>query len=62
MSEVSFKGKIADFHPTKNSLLKVTIETELDEESAKLLYLLERGLVITIADNQTTLAEHGGEE
>ena len=61
MTEVSFKGKITDFHPTKNSILKVTIETELDEKSAKLLYLLERGLDITIADNQTTLAEHGGE-
>lgn len=61
MTEVSFKGKITDFHPTKNSTVKLTIETELDEDSAKLLWLIDKGLVITIADNQTTLAEHGGE-
>ena len=61
MTEVSFKGKIADFHPTKNSTVKLTIETELDEDSAKLLWLIDKGLVITIADNQTTFAEHGGE-
>ena len=61
MTEVSFKGKIADFHPTKNSTVKLTIETELDEDTAKLLWLIDKGLVITITDNQTTLAEHGGE-
>ena len=61
MPEISFKGEITDFHPTKNSTIKITIETVLDEESAKLLWLLDKGLDITIADNQTTLAEHGGE-
>ena len=61
MTEVSFKEKIVDFHPTKNSTVKPTIETELDEDSAKLLWLIDKGLVITVADNQTTLAEHGGE-
>ena len=62
MTKISFKGKIADFHPTKNSTVKLTIETDLDEESAKLLWLLDRCLDITIADNQTTLTEHGGEQ
>ena len=60
MPEISFKGEITDFHPTKNSTVKVTIETSLDEQSAKLLWLLDKGLDITIADNQTTLAEHEG--
>ena len=61
MAKVSFKGEIIDFHPTKNSTIKLTIETDLDEENAKLLWLLDKELDITIADNQTTLAEHGGE-
>ena len=55
MSKISFKGKITDFHPTKDSTVKVTIETNLDEDSAKLLWLLDRGLDITINDDQTTL-------
>ena len=55
MPKISFKGKITDFHPTKDSTVKVTIETDLDEDSAKLLWLLDRGLDITINDNQTTL-------
>jgi len=59
MSKISFKGEITDFHPTKNSTVKVTIETDLDEESAKLLWLIEKGLDIIITDNQTTLAEVG---
>ena len=57
MPKISFKGKITDFHPTKDSTVKVTIETDLDEESAKLLWLLDKGLDIAISDNQTTLAE-----
>ena len=61
MSKISFKGEITDFHPTKNSTVKLTIKTDLDEESAKLLWLLDKGLDITIADKQTTLAKHGGE-
>lgn len=59
MSKVSFKGGITDFHPTKNSTVKVTIETGLDEESAKLLWLIDKDLEIVITDNQTTLTEHG---
>jgi len=59
MSKISFKGEITDFHPTKNSTVKVTIETDLNEESAKLLWLIEKGLDIIITDNQTTLAEVG---
>ena len=55
MPNVSFKGKITDFHPTKDNTVKVTLETDLDEETAKLLWLLDRGLDITIADPQTTL-------
>ena len=55
MPNISFKGKITDFHPTKDSTVKVTIETNLDEDSAKLLWLLDRGLDITINDDQTTL-------
>lgn len=53
--KISFKGKITDFHPTKDSTVKVTIETDLDEEAAKLLWLLDRGLDITIDDPQATL-------
>ena len=60
MPKISFKGKITDFHPTKDSTVKVTIETDLDEESAKLLWLLDSGLDITISDPQTTLAGHKG--
>ena len=59
MPKISFRGEITDFHPTKNSTVKVTIETDLDEESAKLLWLIEKGLDIIITDNQTTLAEVG---
>ena len=59
MTKISFKGEITDFHPTKNSTVKLTIETDLDEESAKLLWLLDKGLNITIADNQTTFSEVG---
>ena len=59
MSKISFRGEITDFHPTKNSTVKVTIETDLNEESAKLLWLIEKGLDIIITDNQTTLAEVG---
>ena len=59
MPKISFKGEITDFHPTKNSTVKVTIETDLDEESAKLIWLIEKGLDIIITDNQTTLAEVG---
>ena len=55
MTKISFKEEITDFHPTKNSTVKLTIETNLDEESAKLLWLLDKGLDITIADNQTKL-------
>jgi len=55
LPKISFKGEITDFHPTKNSTVKITIETELDEESAKLLWLIEKGLDIIITDNQTTL-------
>ena len=55
MPKITFKGKITDFHPTKDNTVKVTLETELDEEAAKLLWLLDRGLDITINDNQTTL-------
>lgn len=62
MPKISFKGEITDFHPTKNSTVKVIIETDLDEESAKLLWLLDKGLDISITDNQTTLAEHGGKQ
>lgn len=54
-SKVSFKGKITDFHPTKEDTLKITIETNLDEKTAKLLWLRDKGLDITIADPQTTL-------
>jgi len=59
MPKISFRGEITDFHPTKNNTVKVTIETDLDEESAKLLWLIEKGLDIIITDNQTTLAEVG---
>ncbi len=59
MPKISFRGEITDFHPTKNSTVKVTIETDLNEESAKLLWLIEKGLDIIITDNQTTLAEVG---
>ena len=62
MSKISFKGEITDFHPTKNSTVKLTIETDLDKESAKLLWFLDKRLDITIANNQTTFAEHGGEQ
>ena len=55
MPKISFKGEITDFHPTKNSTVKVTTETDLDGESAKLLWLIEKGLDIVITDNQTTL-------
>ena len=55
MPKISFKGEITDFHPTKNSTVKVTIETDLDEESAKLLWLLDKSLNIVISDNQTAL-------
>ena len=61
MPKISFKGKITDFHPTKNGTVKVTIETDLDQEIAKLLWLLDKNLDIKITDNQTTLAEHEGE-
>ena len=61
MPKIAFKGKITDFHPTKDSTVKVTIETGLGEESAKLLWLLDKGLDIVISDNQTTLEEHEGE-
>jgi hypothetical protein len=61
MPKISFKGEITDFHPTKNSTVKVTIETDLDEESAKLLWLIEKGLDIIITDNQITLAEVGSQ-
>ena len=60
MPKISFKGEITDFHPTKNSTVKVTIETDLGEESAKLLWLLDKGLDIVITDNQTTLEELEG--
>ena len=60
MPKISFKGKITDFHPTKDSTVKVTIETDLGEESAKLLWLLDKGLDIVITDNQTTLEEQEG--
>lgn len=60
MSKISFKGEITDFHPTKNSTVKVTIETDLDEESAKLLWLLDKDLDIAISDNQSTLPEYEG--
>ena len=55
MPKISLKGQITDFHPTKDDTLKITIETDLDEETAKLLWLLGKGLDITITDNQTTL-------
>ena len=55
MPKITFKGKITDFHPTKDNTVKVTVETDLDEDSAKLLWLLDRGLDITINDDQTTL-------
>lgn len=57
MPKISFKGQITDFHPTKDGTVKVTIETDLGEEAAKLLWLLNRGLDIVINDNQTTLGE-----
>ena len=57
MTKISFKGKIADFHPTKSNTVKVTIETVLDVESAKLLWFLDKGLSIVIADNQATFDE-----
>jgi hypothetical protein len=59
MPKIAFRGEITDFHPTKNSTVKVTIETDLDAESAKLLWLIEKGLDIIITDDQTTLAEVG---
>jgi hypothetical protein len=61
MPNISFKGKITDFHPSKNGTVKVTIETDLDQEIAKLLWLLDKSLDIAISDNQTTLAEHEGQ-
>ena len=60
MPEISFRGKITDFHPTNKSTVKITIEMNLDEENAKLLWVLDKGLDITIADNQTTLTKQGG--
>ena len=60
MPKISFKGKITDFHPTKNGTVKVTIETNLDQEIAKLLWLLDTSLDISISDNQTTLDELEG--
>ena len=59
MPKISFKGQITDFHPTKTKTVKLTIETDLDEETAKMLWLIEKGLDIVITDNQTTLAEVG---
>lgn len=61
MPKIGFKGKITDFHPTKNGTVKVTIETNLDQEIAKLLWLLDTSLDISISDNQTTLDELEGE-
>lgn len=61
MPKISFKGQITDFHLTKNSTVKVTIETDLDVESAKLLWLTDKGLGIVITDNQTTFSDHGDE-
>lgn len=55
MPEITFKGEITDFHPTKNKTVKLTIEADLDEQTAKMLWLIEKGLDITITDNQTTL-------
>ena len=55
MPKISFRGEITDFHPTKNKTVKLTIETELDEETAKMMWLIEKGVDISITDNQTTL-------
>lgn len=55
MAKITFRGEITDFHPTKTKTVKLTIEADLDEETAKMLWLIEKGLDITINDNQTTL-------
>lgn len=55
MLKISFRGEITDFHPTKSKTVKLTIEADLDEETAKMMWLIEKGVDIVIADNQTTL-------
>ena len=55
MPKISFRGEITDFHPTKSKTVKLTIEADLDEETAKMMWLIEKGVDIIITDNQTTL-------
>ena len=55
MPKILFRGEITDFHPTKSKTVKLTIEADLDEETAKMMWLLEKGVDIIITDNQTTL-------
>lgn len=55
MPKIAFRGEITDFHPTKSKTVKLTIEADLDEETAKMMWLIEKGVDIIITDNQTTL-------
>jgi len=62
MTQVKFKGQLKKVD-CQSPTTKLTIEvdtqtTKLDE----IKLLLDIGVDITIADNQTTLAEHGGGE
>jgi hypothetical protein len=54
MPEIQLRGKVTGFNPGKG-ILKVSIETDLNEESAKLLWLIDKGVDIVLKDNQTTL-------
>ncbi len=57
MTDITFIGKITDFHPTKNGTVKIAFEAALSEGNAKLLWLLDQGLTITVKTNQMTLDE-----
>ena len=62
MTQVKFKGQLKKVD-CQSPTTKLTIE--VDTESTKLdgiKLLLDQDVDITITDNQTTLAEHGGEQ
>lgn len=61
MPEISFKGQLKKVD-CQSPTTKLTIE--VDTETTKLdeiKLLLDIGIDIILADNQSTLAEHGGE-
>ena len=62
MTQVKFKGQLKKVD-CQSPTTKLTIE--VDTETTKLdevKLLLNQDVDITIADNQTTLTEHGGEQ